>query len=199
MRYFCLVLVFLTAVSATGATPVGSVTASGSFALNGVPITAMAARSIPLVSGDEVQTGDAAATVVLSDRSRVTAGAHASFRVGQSGDYLTVRLTQGALRFSAAPASRLRILALDREVRPQPQSEGTVTVDEQNKGEAKIDQGSAEVEEKQTGKKSWLSRRKAIVFVAVGAGAATGAGIAVGRAPASVEPVPVPPRSGSNP
>ena len=199
MRYFCLELIVL-AGSALAATPVGSITASGSFLLNGVPITGVAARTIPLVSGDEIKTGTAAATVVLSDQSRVTAGANSRFKIEQAGGETKVRLAEGAIRFTTAPGSRLQVWAVNHVVRPEPQSEGTVAVDESNKGEAKVDQGSAEVEDKQTGKKRRLRKRGAIILVAAGAGAATGAGIALGRpAPVSVEPPSVPPRSGSNP
>jgi ferric-dicitrate binding protein FerR (iron transport regulator) len=195
-RCFAATLSCLFLSAAFGATPLGSITASGSFDLSGVSVPAVAARSLPVVSGDEVKTADATAILLLEDRSRVTVGKQAQLRIERSGPSIRLLLARGGIRFHTGPSPRLQILATGHLLTPEVQSEGVVTAEGSDKGSASADQGSVQVEDQKTGKKTWLTRRKAIVLTAAGAAAATAVGLAVGTA----EPPPqLPPRSPSEP
>ncbi len=191
-------MMYLFVPDAHAANQLGTITASGPFKFRGVSVPATAAQSLPLVSGDDVETGSATAIILLQDGSRVTIDKNSKLKIQREHDEIVLCLDQGALQFNVVAGSRLTICALGRPVQVRAPSEGTVSVESAETVRAVARTGSVQIEENQTcgceGQKPWLTKKKAVVLIGTAGAAATGISIAVTRSPA-----PPPPRSLSAP
>lgn len=186
----CILVAHLLILDARAANQVGTITASGSFKLRGVSVPGPAAQSLPLVSGDEIETQSATAIILLPDGSRVMIDKNSRLEIQQERNETILCLDQGALEFNAVAGSRLTICALGRPVHVIAPAEGAVSVEGAETVRALAKTGSVHVDENQTcqckGQKPRLTRKKAIVLV-VAAGA-TATGISIARARASELP-----------
>jgi hypothetical protein len=95
---------------AAASPPGGTVTASGSFRLNGTEVPAAAAVSVPIGGGDEVSTTDAAAVLRFADDAVLILAPRSSLKTEAKQDRLLVHLNSGSLEFKLSSASRITIL-----------------------------------------------------------------------------------------
>lgn len=104
--------------AATAGAPLATITSGSSFELSGVNVPVASVPSWPLVAGDEVATTTQPAVLLFQDRSRVTLDKNSRAKLEQDGKQTRLRLLRGALKYSLAPASALRIFAADRPAPP---------------------------------------------------------------------------------
>jgi hypothetical protein len=183
-------------VGAWGAEQIGTVSGQG-VSLRGSPVPG-AAQSLPVLGGDEITTGAQPATLVLEDKSVITLEANTRSWVERQQGQTVICVSQGALRFRAAPGARITICALGRPVVLEPGSEGVVTIESAERVYAKATSGAVRVQEgavcgcaamPAAQKKGWTGKKVAVVVgVAGGAAAGTAIGIAVSGGPAPVSP-----------
>ena len=102
-------ILFLVAASAFAATPVASITSSADFQLSGANVIAAGVPSWPLMAGDTVVAGTSAARIRFVDGTVVTLGPKSKVTVQEKNDDLSLRLVNGFLSFTLAPASALSI------------------------------------------------------------------------------------------
>ena len=98
------------AFMAAASPPGGTVTASGSFRLNGTEVPAAAAVSVPIGGGDEVSTTDAAAVLRFADDAVLILAPRSSLKTEAKQDRLLVHLNSGSLEYKLSSASRITIL-----------------------------------------------------------------------------------------
>ncbi len=84
-----------------GASPVATVSSSGSFAMRGVIVKSAGVPSWPVLSGDEIATSTSSATLSLRDGSRVTLEKGSTAKVENAGAGLTLRLSSGSMQVFA--------------------------------------------------------------------------------------------------
>jgi ferric-dicitrate binding protein FerR (iron transport regulator) len=185
LTYLICVLVCLALAGAmVAADQLGTVTAKNPVSLNGDILPASAARGLPLAAGDEVETTDQPAVILLKDGSRVVVNERSAVKVVKSGGVMQVGLRSGAIRFSTTANSTLRVCALSRLIFPAAPSDGSVTIEGPDKVEARAEKGSVRVDENMkcdyNGQPAthWLGEHKAVVIVVAGAAAGTVVGVA---------------------
>ncbi len=183
-----------------GADDIGTVSSFGPFTLSGNPVPAPG-QSLPLTSGDEIVTGDAPATILLNDRSSLTAEPKSHIWTDRQGARTVLCLSQGGVHFNAAASAQILVCAQGRPVKLEPLSEGTVTIEIPDRvhavattGAVRIDQGGSCACSGMPASvaKSWSGKTKALVVMGVAgaAGAATAVGLGVAR---EEKPTPVSP------
>jgi hypothetical protein len=187
-----LLLVFLLTF-ALAAQPVATLTTGGYVKVNGNVIPTTAAPNWPLAASDEIVTVGDLAVITFPDGVIITLAksTRVTLRVC---DRCVVQLFEGAATYQMPASSKLQLCALGHPIKPGPDTEGTVSIDngrvfvqtvgqnqvEAGKGQCSCDAGAP-----------WLSTHKKAVLIIAGAGAAaTAATIAVTRPSA---------RSGSTP
>ena len=107
----------LAALVAAAAPPPGSVTAGGSFQLNGVDVPATAAVATPFNLGDRLSTGDAPAVIRFEAYGAIiTVQPHSSIQTGESGGKPFVRLQDGSLEYKLTNPSGMLILKRSESV-----------------------------------------------------------------------------------
>lgn len=196
-NYVLLFVVIVLVGSLQAADHVGTVTAGGPLMLRGQLVPHEAAHGMALTSGDEVETIDDPAMIMLNDQGRVTVEPRSLVKIILSGSRTQVSLGRGTIQYGVTAASKLSICASSRLIEPAAPSEGVVTIDGPGKVNVATAQGSLKVDEKaacgydgQPAK--WLTKTKAIVVV--GTTAAAGALVGIGKSqagppnPTSVSP-----------
>lgn len=193
-KAFVLSLVLASAV--WGAEQMGTVSGQG-ITLRGAPVPG-AAESLPVLSGDEIATGDQPAALTLPEKSLIRLEPKTQAWVEMQQGRTMICLSRGAVQFRAALGSRITICALGRPVVLEPGSEGTVTIESPERVYAKATVGAVQVQEGATcgcvampaaQKKGWTGKKVAVVVgVAGGAAAGTAIGLAVAGEPAPVSP-----------
>jgi len=196
MKKYVLALVVTAAVSLSGAEQMGTVSGQG-ITLRGAPVPGTA-ESLPVLSGDEIVTGDQQAALSLPDKSLIRLEAKTQAWVEMQQGRTMICLARGAVQFRAAAGSRITICALGRPVVLEPGSEGTVTIEGPDRVYAKAAVGAVRVQEGATcgcvampaaQKKGWTAKKVAVVVgVAGGAAAGTAIGLAVAGEPKPVSP-----------
>lgn len=189
-------LLLVAALAACGAEQIGTVSGQG-ISLRGTAVPG-AAESLPLVSGDEIVTGDQPATLALADKSVLTIGARTQIWAEVQKGRTMICMSQGSLQFRAAPGTRITICALGRPVELEPGSEGTITIEGTDRVRAVASAGAVRVAEGATcgcvampaaQKKGWTAKKVLVVTgVAGGAAAGTAIGLAVAGEPKPVSP-----------
>ena len=91
------------------AAPVAKVSSASNFRLRGADVTAAGVADWPLTTGDEIGTGDGVAVISFRDGSRVTLARGTRARLDSDNGTPVFRLLSGALQYSIAAGSALRI------------------------------------------------------------------------------------------
>jgi ferric-dicitrate binding protein FerR (iron transport regulator) len=101
---------------AFAAAPVGTVSSSMAFDLNGVAVMPQGVSSWPVTAGDEVRAGGAPVVIRFQDGSRMTLSEQSRVRLVRNGDNVSVNLVGGDAQFSLTQGSTLQVLSLGRQV-----------------------------------------------------------------------------------
>ena len=109
--------------------PVATITSSEAFELSGVRVPVAGVPQWPLVSGDEVVSGNAPALVSFSDGSRVTMNAHSRVRLQVSGKETVLRLLKGDMAYKVGKSSPVRLAALSKDTLLDSSGEGLLSTD----------------------------------------------------------------------
>jgi hypothetical protein len=182
---FRTLLLALLIVFALSAQPVATLTTGGYIKVNGTVIPTTGAPTWPLAASDEVVTVGDVAVITFPDGVHVTMAKNtrATLRVC---DRCVIQLYEGEVGYKMPETSKVQICALGHPVKPAPQTEGTVSID--NRGEVVVQvvgQGQVEAGKGQCACEAgapWLTHRKEAILIIAGAGAAaTAATIAVTR------------------
>ena len=102
-------LLLATALSLTGAAPLGAVAARGPVTLNGVELPTAGIPSWPIASGDVLATGTAPAWILLSDRSRIAVAGNSRIHFEDTGEAIRVTLLEGFIDADLRPGSTVTI------------------------------------------------------------------------------------------
>lgn len=178
-----LILFLATAIFA--AQPIATLTAGPGVTLNGKSLQATGAPNWPLSAKDEIVTTSAQAAITLSDGTVLNLQPNTRVVLFQC-DRCVVQLFTGSVSWRKPAGSAFEFCALGRPVRPEAPSEGTVTIEHEERvvvqaagneqlisaGQCACNAGAA-----------WAgsSKKAKIAIVAVAAAAATGVTIAVTR------------------
>ena len=105
-----------TAMGATAAAPVATVTSSAGFTLSGVAISTPAVSSWPLVVGDEVKDLSAPAVIRFADNTQIALAKGSNVRIEKDGNHVVVRLTAGDMTYKLGASPKVKVFALDRKL-----------------------------------------------------------------------------------
>ena len=109
--------------------PVATITSSETFELSGVRVPVAGVPQWPLVSGDEVVSGNAPALVSFADGSRVTMNAHSRVKLQVSGKETVLRLLKGDVAYKVSKSSPVRLAALSKDTLLDSSGEGLLSTD----------------------------------------------------------------------
>jgi hypothetical protein len=178
--------VLMVSSSAYAAKQIGIVTGSGTFELAGTQVPSSAARSLPLMSAERIETSEFPATTVLQDGSRIVVNKDSAVVLEQIGEDIVLSLEHGSLRFEAVEGSHLIVFALARRIELQAPSEGTVSIETPEEVRVSVEQGppavvidSASSDSETAKTTSSRKKRRAVVIVVAGTAVGTGLGLAV--------------------
>lgn len=96
--------------AALGGQPIASVSGSSSFELDGNLVNTAGVTGWPLMAGDRIAARDSAVVIAMKDGSRITLAANSQMRFESASVEPTANLVSGAMQFSIAPGSSLRVL-----------------------------------------------------------------------------------------
>ena len=102
-------MLFLLTAAAFAAAPVASITSSSNFQLSGAGVIAAGVPSWPMMAGDTVVAGVTAARIRFMDGTLVTLGPKSIAALQSKTDGLSLRLIDGFITFTLAPASALSV------------------------------------------------------------------------------------------
>jgi hypothetical protein len=145
----------------------------------------------PVSAGDEIVTGTAGAVLVFEDGARIAMAPHTKL-ILQQCDRCIAQLFYGAVDYHKPADSKLEFCALGRPVRPDPGTDGSVTVVGSDKvivkvagqervittGSCPCDAGAPWVLAK-----AGMSSATKIAIITAGTAAAAGTAVAVTRPP----------------
>jgi hypothetical protein len=109
--------------------PIATITSSDAFELSGVRVPVAGVPQWPLVSGDEVVTGDAPALVSFADGSRVTMNARSRVKLQASGKETVLRLLKGDMAYKVTKSSPVKLAALSKDTLLDSSGEGLLSTD----------------------------------------------------------------------
>ena len=101
------VLFLACALLVWAASAVATVSASGSFKLNGVEVPATAANSVPANLGDRIATDKVEAAIRFGNDCVITLERKSSAEIAHNDGRDLLRLLSGSLRYSFAPSCKL--------------------------------------------------------------------------------------------
>jgi len=125
-------LLLICAVLLNAAAPIATITGSAGLKINGKTVPTTGAPNWPLFAGDEVIVGPVAASVVFPDGTRLNVLPNTRFIV-KVCDRCIVQLFEGAIEFNKPAESKFEMCALGHPVRPEPATNGSVTVEKPDK------------------------------------------------------------------
>jgi hypothetical protein len=128
MKLTLLALVAASSWVLCAAAPVGVVTSPAPFRLSGAIVPVAGAPSWPLAASDEVETGEAGATLVLTDGSRALLAKHTRVSLERQPKGVRVRLRKGSLSFVLAPSASTSFAGLALDALPTIDSSGTLWI-----------------------------------------------------------------------
>jgi ferric-dicitrate binding protein FerR (iron transport regulator) len=114
-------------VAAFAASPVATVSSGADFTLHGAKIVTAGIPSWPVLAGDNILAGTAAARIRFQDGSVVTLSPASSAAVEQGDNGLLLRLLYGSMVFTVAPNSNLSLFSGQTALAVTPDAETTVT------------------------------------------------------------------------
>jgi hypothetical protein len=177
-------LLALLIVSVLSAQPVANLTTGGYVKVNGNVIPTTAAPNWPLAASDEIVTVGDLAVVTFPDGARVTLATNTRVTL-RVCDRCVVILHEGAATYKMPVSSKLQLCALGHPVKPAPETEGTVSIDNGRVFVQPVGQGQVEAGKGQCSCEAgapWLTSKKKAALIILGAAAAgTATGIAVTR------------------
>jgi len=99
---------------AFAAGPIARVSSALPFQLRGALVPVAGVSSWPVLAGDSIATGDAAATIHFLDGTSVVLAQHSTARVEELNGRNTVRLLGGTMQATRAAGSTVAFLAQER-------------------------------------------------------------------------------------
>lgn len=112
---------------ALAATPVATVSTSGSFKLNGTPVPNAGVSEWPVSAGDEIATSAEPALILFQDGTRVIVNRNTHVRLHKDGS-AGVDVLAGAASYKALSASKVHMSALGRPVNLGALAAGVVSI-----------------------------------------------------------------------
>ena len=98
------------AAIALAATPVGSLSSSGSVVLSGSSIPETAASSLPVVAGDLIRTSSSSATIVFADKSQLVIAPDSQVALVTQGSNLQVQVISGSAMLNNTKKSTIELI-----------------------------------------------------------------------------------------
>lgn len=111
-----IVLLTTAGLTAWAAGPVASVSSGKDFSLKGSMAPVAGVPSYPVMSGDEIQAGNASTVLRFRDGSSVTLSPRSLARVENRGSSIAVRVLSGGGAYSFTPGSSVQLFEGSRGV-----------------------------------------------------------------------------------
>ena len=173
MLLLTVVLPFLAA-----AAPIATLTTGGPVKVNGTLVPTAGAPTWPLVLGDEIATTTQPAMLLFADGTRVTLAQNTRVNLPKCAPPVLDTL-EGTITYKMAPASKLLLCALGRPIKPERETEGSLTIEGPDKVVVRV-AGKEQVQVPpgacpcEVPPAAWLTAKKVTVLVVVGAAGVAG-------------------------
>jgi len=173
MLLLTVVLPFLAA-----AAPIATLTTGGPVKVNGTLVPTAGAPTWPLVLGDEIATTTQPAMMLFADGDRVTLAQNTRVNLPKCSPPV-LDILEGTITYKMAPASKLLLCALGRPIKPERETEGSLTIEGPDKVVVRV-AGKEQVQVPpgacpcEVPPAAWLTAKKVTVLVVVGAASVAG-------------------------
>lgn len=173
MLLLTVVLPFLAA-----AAPIATLTTGGPVKVNGTLVPTAGAPTWPLVLGDEIATTTQPAMMLFADGARVTLAQNTRVNLPKCSPPV-LDILEGTITYKMAPASKLLLCALGRPIKPERETEGSLTIEGPDKVVVRV-AGKEQVQVPpgacpcEVPPAAWLTAKKVTVLVVVGAASVAG-------------------------
>lgn len=173
MLLLTVVLPFLAA-----AAPIATLSTGGPVKVNGTLVPTAGAPTWPLVLGDEIATTTQPAMMLFADGDRVTLAQNTRVNLPKCSPPV-LDILEGTITYKMAPASKLLLCALGRPIKPERETEGSLTIEGPDKVVVRV-AGKEQVQVPpgacpcEVPPAAWLTAKKVTVLVVVGAASVAG-------------------------
>jgi len=117
--------VSISAVVCLAASPIANVSSTEPFKVSGVSVPVAGGSSWPVIAGDELAAGGAPVVLTFKDGSRVTLSKNSRATVSGKTKNAALRLLDGAMAFTLARGSNVRLYSAGNLVNAQAGVSGT--------------------------------------------------------------------------
>jgi hypothetical protein len=113
------------------ASPLGAVSSTQPFDLNGATAPTAGVPTWPVAAGDVIATHSAPATIVFRDGSRVVVAENSKVKIESQDRKPVLRLLQGSGNYTLAPKPSLALFVLEKPATANPAGQGVIALTSQ--------------------------------------------------------------------